>query len=129
MKYELSKAKHEIEVNVKEIRAKDSQLDKQEHTIKELKQEVFTSDVTIRKLTKIDFLKEEITTMKEEIAKNKAENAERDAERDAAIAKKDAERDAERDIERDAAIEKDAVIAEKEAENAKNLAVIQEMNV
>ena len=72
IKYELNKSKHENEMRGKQLVAKDKKLDEQEHEIHELKQEVFASDVTIRKLTRVDFLREEIESMKEEFAKNKA---------------------------------------------------------
>ena len=72
----------------KQLVAKDKKLDKLEHENHELKQEVFASDVTIRKLTRVDFLREEIESIKEEFAKNKAEN-------NALIAQKDEELKAE----------------------------------
>ena len=93
--YELKKAKHENEMRGKQLVSKDKKLDEQEHEIHELKQEVFASDVTIKKLTRVDFLREEIESIKEEFAKNKAENialiAQKDEKFKAEIAQKDEE--------------------------------------
>ena len=69
IKYELKKSRHENEVRTKQLEAKDQKVDELEHENHELKQEVFASDVTIRKLTRVDFLREEIESMKEENAK------------------------------------------------------------
>ena len=69
IKYELKKARHENEVRAKQLEANKQEMDEKNHEIHELKQEVFASDVTIRKLTRVDFLREEIEKMKEENAK------------------------------------------------------------